>query len=136
VVDSFWVDVYFDPHPVPTGVNQIWDDGRSSYGLVWGVTTPIAPNGTLTLTISDAYFWPSLSNWPATLPNGAPIYVQVDSVNLNTTYGGVREGHEISGGTYNNIIGPVVVSGSLAQVGMSAVDQEEQSASTSKLPIR
>ena len=109
--DGFWVDVYFDPHPAPTHVNQIWDDGRSAYGLVWGVTTPIAPNEALTLTIGDAYFWPKISKWPATVPSGTPIYAQVDSINLDTNYGGVLESHEMNGGPYNNIIGPIVVAG-------------------------
>jgi PKD repeat protein len=107
VTDEFWVDLYVNPNPVPTGVNQIWNDGRSTYGLVWGVTTSafpaLTPGNSLTLTIGDAYFWPSISNYPTSLTAGTPIYAQVDSANTNTTYGGVLEGHEVSGGAYNNI---------------------------------
>jgi len=137
VVNGFWVDVYFDPHPVPTHVNQIWDDGRSAYGLVWGVTTPIAPNETLTLTIGDAYFWPKISKWPATVPSGTPIYAQVDSINLDTNYGGVLESHEMNGGPYNNIIGPIVVTGLTNQGAAPIVSGEgKQRAGSDPLPTR
>ncbi len=110
VMDEFWVDLYVNPHPVPTGVNQTWNDGRCTQGIVWGVTTaalPIAPDGMITLTYGDDYYWPSLSSF-GTLAAGTPIYVQVDSANVGTTFGAVRESHEIVNGTYNNVSGPVV----------------------------
>jgi hypothetical protein len=44
--------------------------------------------------------------WP--LAAGTPVYAQVDAVNLATTYGAVLENHEIAGGAYNNIVGPVL----------------------------
>jgi hypothetical protein len=103
----FWVDLYVNPDPVPTGVNQIWSDGRSKYGLVWGVTTDLPAGGTLTLTIDDPFYWKSLSHWSDTLSYNKPIYVQVDSANTETDYGAVLEVHEIVGEPYNNIIGPV-----------------------------
>lgn len=106
--ESFWVDLYVDPVPEPTRVNQVWADGRSQHGLVWGVTTTIAPEQLLCLTIGDAYFWPSLSDFPASLPEGTPIYVQVDSANVGTSYGAVLETHEVNGNAYNNIVGPVL----------------------------
>jgi hypothetical protein len=109
VVDEFWVDLYVNPNPVPTGVNQIWNDGRCTQGIVWGVTSsalPLKPSGTITLTYGDAYYQPTLSNW-GTIPVGTPIYAQADSANKNTTYGAVLETHEILGETYNNILGPV-----------------------------
>jgi len=109
VVDEFWVDLYISPIPVPTGVNQTWDDGRSTQGIMWGVTSttlPLMPGGTLTLTYGDDYSWPSLSSYEA-LPAGTLIYAQVDSANANTTYGAVLEMHEIMGEAYNNIMGPV-----------------------------
>src|SRR5205823_3566114 len=34
---------------------------------------------------------------------GVPLYAQVDSVNINTTYGAILENHEILGTAYNNI---------------------------------
>jgi len=110
VVEEFWVDLYVNPNPVPTGVNQTWNDGRSAQGIVWGVTStalPLMPGSTLTLTHGDTYFWPSLSRYEA-IPAGIPIYAQVDSANANTTYGAVLENHEIAGGAYNNILGPVL----------------------------
>jgi hypothetical protein len=107
----FWVDVYIDPNPPPSAVNQLWQD-LASQGLVWGVTAPampLAPGAAVTLTVGDAYFWPDLSlvNWP--LPAGTPVYAQVDSYNAETNYGAVLETHEIVGGPYNNILGPVYV---------------------------
>lgn len=114
VTDAFWVDLYVDPHPVPTGVNQTWDDGRCGQGMVWGVVggaaLPLAPGQSITLTYNDAYYWPNYSHisWP--LPEGTPVYVQVDSANTETTYGAVFESHEMHGGAYNNIKGPIASS--------------------------
>jgi subtilisin-like proprotein convertase family protein len=112
VEDEFWVDAYIAPRTPPTRVNQTWDQ-LGSQGLVWGVTSSalpaLVPGGTLTLTVGDAYYWQSLSrvSWPLRL--GTPVYVQVDSVNAATTYGGVLERHEIIGEDYNNIEDAVVV---------------------------
>ncbi len=112
VTASFWVDIYLNPVPVPTGVNQIWDDGRAPYGLAWGVSEaalPLEPGQTLTLTTrpDDPYLVRSRSLLPSTSLTNAAIYAQVDSVNLDTTYGGVLETHEVNGGAYNNILGGV-----------------------------
>lgn len=103
----FWVDLYVDPNPVPIQVNQIWNDGRTKYGLVWGVGDPVGAGESLTLTIGDQYYWPLFSRVENNLPVGTPIYVQVDSANIETSYGGVLELHEIIGDPYNNIFGPV-----------------------------
>jgi hypothetical protein len=108
-VEEFWVDLYVDPDPAPTGVNQTWDQ-LSSYGIVWGVeqsALPLEPGGTITLIYGDSYYWESLSNFPDSLPAGTPIYAQVDSFNSDTSYGAVLESHEIEGEPYNNITGPV-----------------------------
>jgi hypothetical protein len=105
VVDSFWVDVYLKPTTSPTHVNQRWQD-VGTQGLVWGIkgaALPLDPGETLTLTIGDAYYFATLSNFTAPLTAGSHVYAQVDSVNPLTNYGGVRESHEVSGGTYNNI---------------------------------
>jgi uncharacterized repeat protein (TIGR01451 family) len=112
--DPFWIDLYVDPHPVPTAVNQTWYD-LCQWGIVWGIegpALPLAPGGSVTLTIGDDYYSPEYSKFPALLPVGTPIYVQVDSANVNTTYGAVLEDHEISGEPYNNITGPVFSTGS------------------------
>jgi hypothetical protein len=105
VVDSFWVDLYVDPDPVPTAVNQIWPD-LADEGLVWGVTAGLAPGEALTLKVGDEFYVSEYSQvtWPL-LPR-TPIYAQVDSANALTAHGSVLESHEISGGAYNNISGP------------------------------
>ncbi|MEM7342836.1 MAG: S8 family peptidase [Chloroflexota bacterium] len=100
VTDGFWVDLYIDPSSAPTSANQHWFD-LASQGLVWGVTTPVAPGQTLTLTIGDSYYSTIYSTFSGSIAAGTPIYVKVDSVNLNTTYGGVIESNE-----GNNIFGP------------------------------
>jgi hypothetical protein len=41
------------------------------------------------------------------MPAGTILYAQVDSYNPATSFGTVREGHEIVGGAYNNVHGPV-----------------------------
>jgi PKD repeat protein len=114
VVDEFWVDVYLNPATPPTAVNQTWQH-VGDYGIVWGVTVdalPLNPGESLTLTVTSsggAYYHAGLSNvsWP--LAVGTPVYAQVDSAHSFTAYGGVVENHEIVGGPYNNISGPVDV---------------------------
>lgn len=106
ISNEFWVDLYVNPAPPPTGVNQIWKDGRSTHGIVWGVrdtALPLAPGGTLTLTVGGSYYRSDLSDMAWPLPVGTVIYAQVDSANTMTNYGAVLENHEIIGGTYNNI---------------------------------
>ena len=109
VNDEFWVDVYINPNPAPTHVNQVWWM-LGSEGLVWGIKAPalpIQPGGVMTLTIGDRYYTSTLSAFSGWIQNGTPVYAQVDAVNTKTTYGGVLESHEILGGPYNNIAGPV-----------------------------
>jgi len=112
VTDEFWVDVYVNPRSAPTGVNQTWSS-LGAQGLTWGVTAAalpqLVPGGVLTLTVNDAYFWPSLSKvtWP--LANGTPVYAQVDAANAGVAYGAVLELDELPGVTYNNVFGPMLV---------------------------
>ena len=135
VNQSFWVDLYVDPVPVPQGPNEIWPN-LSSYGATWGVTgaaLPLGPGETLTLTFGDAYYVADLSRLPETLAAGSALYVQVDSANVATTYGGVFESHEISGDPYNNVFGPVVLGESIPP---GAVDSVSTAAPSSLLPVR
>jgi PKD repeat protein len=112
VNDEFWVDVYLNPSEAPIRVNQTWNM-LGNQGLAWGVTSSalpaLTPGGVLTLTLPDGYYQPDYSNvsWP--LPVGLPVYAQVDSADALTTYGAVLENHEMVGGLYNNILGPVYV---------------------------
>jgi len=124
VVDAFWVDLYINPTTPPTGVNQRWQD-LGAQGATWGVTdVPITPGGTLTLTLDTAR--PDLSSFALPPTPGTSIYAQVDSVNLDTIYGGVLELHEIGGGTYNNIIGPVSVQTTHRAVVVSLFERTEK----------
>ncbi len=112
VNESFWVDLYINPNTVPTMVNQTWPL-VGSYGAVWGIEGGVLPlnvGESITLTLNDTYYYPGLSNLPASISAGTPAYVQVDSANAATTYGGVLETHEITNGSYNNIFGPVSAS--------------------------
>ncbi len=116
--NEFWVDLYVNPNPPPTGVNQIWRDGRSAHGIVWGITQsalPLAVGGTITLTgsTSDPYYRPDLSDMAWPLTPGTVIYVQVDSANTLTNYGAVLENHEIAGNPYNNIAHTMSITGTL-----------------------
>ena len=112
--ESFWVDVYLSPDAAPTAVNQTWEM-LGDEGLVWGVTVPLAPGEVLTLTIGDTYYRADQSHWSGSIPAGTPVYAQVDSANANTTYGAVRETHEITGRPYNNLAGPAYPAGRGAQ---------------------
>lgn len=112
---DFWVDVYVNPDTVPTSVNDVWEFAGSQ-GTVWGVTafpyslnqTVLQPGETLALFIDSLHYWPSLSNISGLIPPETPIYVHVDSANAESSYGGVLESHELSGGIYNNIFGPIL----------------------------
>ncbi|MGD8398705.1 MAG: PKD domain-containing protein, partial [Anaerolineae bacterium] len=111
----FWIDVYVAPDPAPTGVNQPWN-ALCEQGLVWGIPAealPLDAGEAMTLTYStdpgapNLYYWDELSNFPGSLADRTPVYVQVDSWHPGTTYGAVLEGHELVGSPYNNIVGPV-----------------------------
>jgi hypothetical protein len=137
VTDEFWVDVYINPNPVPTHVNQVWPD-LGSQGLVWGVMAdalPLAPGESLTLTVGGDHYVAGYSqvHWP--LAEGTAVYAQADSANADTTYGGVLEDHEVTGGTYNNISGTDSTLGVAGGIPPS-VDGEERPVSTGDLPPR
>ena len=105
---AFWVDLYVNPTAVPQ-LNDSWQN-LGDEGIAWGVTgTLLTPGAALTLTLNDTYFMPSLSNYPGEPAPGSVIYVQVDSINTQTTYGAVREEHEITGEPYNNVMGIVYI---------------------------
>lgn len=135
VIEPFWVDVYIDPTTPPTAVNQTWDQ-VGTQGLVWGIEAPalpLKPGASLTLTIGDGYYHPELSRLNGPLAPETPIYAQVDSANITTTYGSVLETHEASGAPYNNILGPVNAT-VLMQVALP--DALQQRSATSQLPPR
>jgi hypothetical protein len=137
VTDEFWVDVYIDPDPAPTAVNQIWED-LADQGLVWGVTSaalPLEPGDVITLAVGDDYYVMDYSHvtWP--LPEGTPVYAQVDSANLDTTCGGVLENHEIVGGAYNNVSHTVSTAG-IVGVAVPPAEGASRPALTSNLPPR
>jgi PKD repeat protein len=112
VTSEFWVEVYVNPSTPPTHVNQSWPL-LGSQGLTWGVTnvalSQLRPGGMLTLTVNDPYYVAAYSQLNLPLTAGTPVYAQVDSVDHATTYGAVLENHEMIGGPYNNITGPVSV---------------------------
>ena len=104
--DGFWVNVYVNPNPPPAQVNDVWYDGRSVEGLEWGVDGPIlgqlTSGGVITSTIGDVYNVIGTNTFTGLTP-GDIVYAHVDAVDLDTTYGGVLENHEIVGLPYNNI---------------------------------
>ena len=105
ITNDFWVDLYLNPTPPPTAVNDVWDL-LGPYGVAWGVTQNLAPGESLTLMLNDAFYDPVESNLPAIIPAGTVVYAQVDAAHVNTNYGAVLENHEVDGGVYNNISGP------------------------------
>jgi uncharacterized repeat protein (TIGR01451 family) len=112
---AFWVDLYVDPDPPPAAANDVWNDGRSAYGLAWGVTVNLNPGAALTLVYSNEpgapnlYLMPEFSHFPSQLAAGTAVYAQVDSARVDSPHGAILEIHEILGQPYNNIIGPVIV---------------------------
>ncbi|HOU13524.1 MAG TPA: hypothetical protein PKZ84_10440 [Anaerolineae bacterium] len=103
---GFWVDLYINPSPAPTHVNQTWDP-IAPYGAAWGVdreALPINPGQSRELFLYDIYYKTNYSRLPVALRAGDILYVQVDSFNAATTYGAILENHEMSGQPYNNIV--------------------------------
>ncbi len=125
---GFWVDFYVDPDPVPTHENEVWSDVADE-GIVWGVNISIPAGESLTLRYSTALGAPNLyysavnSSFSGLLPVGTPVYAQVDSAHLNTTYGGVLEIHEILGTAYNNVSAAYTAVAPTAPTAQPALDQ-------------
>jgi len=90
-IDTFWVDVYFNPSQTPD-VNLPWEIIAPA-GIAWGVTKPIAPGETLTL-ISGGEFYSATHSTPLPYPTGARVYAYVDPLNFATDYGAIRESNE------------------------------------------
>jgi hypothetical protein len=111
VKNGFFVDLYINPSPAPSRVNQTWLD-LAPQGMVWGVQgqalQALVPGASFTLEYRDSYYLADYSSFSGSLTPSTPIYAQVDSFNdPDTGYGIVRETHEEFGGAYNNILGPV-----------------------------
>jgi len=103
LLEPFWVDLYIDPEPAPTGVNQTWEalcgPGK---GWAWKITgdngLPLLPGETFILVVDiedSPYIFP--------LVPGTQVYAQADSWNPYTTWGMVLERDEKLGLPYNNI---------------------------------
>jgi uncharacterized repeat protein (TIGR01451 family) len=117
VLDPFWVDVYFDPRETPR-VNRPWPF-IAAHGAAWGVTQPLAPGESLTLTSGGVYYSAADSS-ALPFPDGANVFALADSVDFGHPYGAVWESNES-----NNLRGPVI---STAGAGMSAPPPVQQSA--------
>jgi hypothetical protein len=123
-LDGFFVDLYVDPRVAPWSVNQTWDQ-LGDHGVVWGVTGPaiesLGPGGSIALEVGDTYYIENLSSYAGSLPVGTTLYAQVDSYNPATAYGTVLERHEIGGGAYNNVYGPVYSTAAISAGAMARV---------------
>jgi large repetitive protein len=126
VREAFWVDLYINPSRPPTAVNQIWPT-QGAQGLTWGVSgsaLPIEPGASLMLSLGGPFYRADLSSFSGTLAAGTPLYAQVDSANSQSSYGGVLELHEATGGAYDNIRGPVPAGSSVTVAPRSQVAAE------------
>jgi hypothetical protein len=98
---EFWVDVYLDPISPPE-VNQPWPDLGCLYGGAWFVEE-LAPRGSLTLAVEDAFYQDEYSRWPEAYPPGDHrVWAYVDAWGHPQPYGAVDEADE-----GNNRYGPV-----------------------------
>jgi hypothetical protein len=121
VVDSFWVDVYFNPRQTP-GLNKPWSTIAPA-GAAWGVTKALAAGESLTLTTGGAYYSAEYSSQPP-YPVGAQVVAFVDSVDYATSWGAVRESDEA-----NNVLGPVTSTQAKGDVAPPGGAEEEPSRS-------
>jgi uncharacterized repeat protein (TIGR01451 family) len=142
---EFWVDLYINPSHKP-GYNETCQT-MGCEGAAWGITSSatspqtlllIEPGEVFTLTTGGDYYWWSKEtiNWPLT--PGDTVYAQVDSSNAVTTYGAVRENHEITGGPYNNVSDEFTVQGfgATSPPVLSLDEGPEQDISKTSLPER
>jgi hypothetical protein len=98
---EFWVDVYLDPVSPPE-VNQPWPNLGCLYGGTWFVGE-LAPGGSLTLAVEDAFYQDEYSRWPGAYPPGDhEVWAYVDAWGHPQPYGAVDEADE-----GNNRYGPV-----------------------------
>jgi uncharacterized repeat protein (TIGR01451 family) len=149
---EFWVDLYVDPPRVPE-YNDTWQT-LGCQGAVWGITwsgslyspldpsrraLPLEPGEEFILTTRGDYYWWSLEGMTWPLASGATIYAQVDSYNPATSYGMVRETHEIISGQYNNVSAAFKVTSLAAAPAGDTPDNEqppERDSSETSLPSR
>lgn len=111
VTDPFWVDGYLNPFKIPAGVNDTHDLVAPN-GIAWGINDadlPMSPGDRITLHLLSDQLDDDRSNFKLPLKIGTVVYIQVDSANLQSSFGGVLERHEAAGGPYDNIVGPFVV---------------------------
>jgi hypothetical protein len=111
----FWIDLYINPTQLPITVNKGWFQAGSEGGLVWWYCG-LNAGQSVTLHYNDANYSAVDSRFDGTFtqPRTYNLYAQVDSYNLDTTYGVVYESNE-----QNNVYGPspVVVGGSASSTG-------------------
>jgi hypothetical protein len=93
---EFWVDFYIDPESPPSGANQPWDylcavPQAQCQGIAWYVSSEIAPGGSVTLRLADAY--PANTRWSG-VSGAHEFYLYVDSWNPGVSSGAVAEGDE------------------------------------------
>lgn len=125
IQEDFWVELYVNPQPAPSRVDQLWSE-LGIQGGVWGVLQDLAPGDSITLSVGDRFYYAEYSTLPGVLAAGTTLYVQVDSWNEETTYGAVLEGHESTGQPTNNILGPVTLSQPVTLPGRSASGAERR----------
>ncbi len=112
VTTPFWLDLFINPTTPPTAVNQTSDD-LGGTNLAWGITTSFAPGESVTLLLEVASASAMHSTHSGEIPTAVPLYVHVDSFNLDREFGGVLERHEVDGTAYNNIAGPIYLAPAL-----------------------
>ena len=108
-VADFWVDLYIDPHNIPS-VNVPWQQlcaspwpAANCLGVVWHITDTVLPGATITVSTRSQINDSAYSHWPGYFSQPGPhrLYVQVDSFGPSA-YGAVLEQEE-----NNNLIGPI-----------------------------
>lgn len=92
----FWVDLYLNPSRAPQ-INDLWHNIcgiTPCVGETWGVSRPLAPGESITLT-TTANYDSARSYWLGWLPSGTTtLYAQADSWNTTGTTGAVNESNE------------------------------------------
>ncbi|RRR65850.1 MAG: hypothetical protein EI684_21935 [Candidatus Viridilinea halotolerans] len=110
---GFWLDLAINPTRAPVAVNDGWD-AVGNHGLAWAITRPLAAGERLTLRIGDRFYRADYSRHSGSIAAGALLYAHVDAISLTSEHGGIYENHEASGGSYNNILGPVIAASSIS----------------------
>jgi len=103
--DSFWVDFYINPDPIPTRTNILWQATCTlvpCYGIAWPFPAGLLPAQTICVESIPGDYNSVQTSWTGSFaPGTTDLYLYVDSWDPDDStneYGAVLESHETNNG--------------------------------------